>query len=167
MQPRPLGSTGLRASILGFGAGHIGGEDLPDGEAGRILNEALDLGITFFDTARSYGLSEERIGRHLSHRRGEYVLSTKGGYGVDGLADWTEQAIARGIDEALVRLRTDVIDVFHLHSCDAHVFPRTAFDERSRTPGTRGRSALRPTPGRTKPSTRPSRCRCSVRSSAR
>jgi aryl-alcohol dehydrogenase-like predicted oxidoreductase len=124
MLVRPFGATGLMVSALGFGAGHIGGGDLSEDEASRVLGTALDLGITFLDTARGYGLSEERIGRHLSHRRGELVLSTKGGYGVDGVADWTGEAVARGIDQALARMRTDVIDVFHLHSCDAGTLAR-------------------------------------------
>lgn len=124
MLTRPFGSTGLAVSVLGFGAGQVGGDDLSEDDAGRILNRALDLGITLFDTARGYGLSEERIGRHLAHRRREFVLSTKGGYGVDGVPDWTGEVIARGIDDALRRLRTDAIDVFHLHSCDADVLAR-------------------------------------------
>jgi aryl-alcohol dehydrogenase-like predicted oxidoreductase len=121
---RPFGTTGLDVSALGFGAGQIGGADVTEDDAARILGTALDLGVTFIDTARSYGLSEERIGRHLSHRRGEIVLSTKGGYGVAGVADWTGETITRGIDEALARLRTDVIDAFHLHSCDAATLAR-------------------------------------------
>jgi aryl-alcohol dehydrogenase-like predicted oxidoreductase len=124
VQTRPFGATGLVVSALGFGAGQVGGGDLTEDGAGRILNAALDLGVTLFDTARGYGASEERIGRHLAHRRRDFVLSTKGGYGVEGVPDWTGVAIARGIDEALARLRTDVIDVFHLHSCPADVLAR-------------------------------------------
>jgi aryl-alcohol dehydrogenase-like predicted oxidoreductase len=121
---RTFGTTGLTVSALGFGAGQIGGDDVSEEAAARILGTALDLGITFFDTARSYGLSEERIGRHLAHRRREIVLSTKGGYGVAGVPDWTGETITRGIDDALARLRTDVVDVFHLHSCDAATLGR-------------------------------------------
>ena len=66
---------------------------------------ALDLGLTLIDTARSYGLSEERIGRHLARRRDEFVLSTKVGYGVDGLADWTYECVLAGVDAARDRLR--------------------------------------------------------------
>jgi aryl-alcohol dehydrogenase-like predicted oxidoreductase len=124
MQLRDFGATGLRFSALGFGAGAIGGGDLSDDDAGRLLNEVVDLGVTLIDTARSYGQSEERIGRHLAHRRRDLVLSTKGGYGVDGVPDWTYDAVARGIDDALRRLRTDVIDVFHLHSCDRETLAR-------------------------------------------
>ena len=121
---RPFGSTGLQVSALGFGAGQIGGAELSEDEAAKLLHGAIDLGITFVDTARGYGLSEERIGRHLSDRRARFVLSSKGGYGVDGAADWTAEVITRGVDEALGRLRTDVIDVFHLHSCPRDVLER-------------------------------------------
>ena len=114
---RDFGATGLRVPVLGLGAGQIGEARIPEEEAGRTLNAALDLGLTLVDTARGYGLSEERIGRHLAHRRGEFILTTKVGYGVEGEADWTAACVRRGIDEALRRLRTDVIDVVLLHSC--------------------------------------------------
>src|SRR5262245_40450440 len=124
MQTRPLGQTGAEVSLLGFGAGQIGDARLPEDEVGRLLNAALDMGVSLFDTARSYGLSEERIGRHVGHRRGEFVLTTKGGYAVDGAQDWTPESVTRGIHEALVRLKTDVADVFFLHSCSKETLER-------------------------------------------
>jgi aryl-alcohol dehydrogenase-like predicted oxidoreductase len=124
METRAFGSSGLRVSVLGFGAGQIGGDELSDADAERLLAGALDFGITLIDTARSYGRAEERIGRLLAHRRRDFVLSTKGGYGVEGVGDWTYDAVARGIDEALGRLRTDAIDVFHLHSCPRDTLER-------------------------------------------
>lgn len=90
---------------------------MPEQEAASLLNAVLDIGITLIDTARSYGLSEERIGRHLKGRRSEFVLSTKVGYGVPGYQDWTGPCITAGIDQALRFLQTDVIDIAHLHSC--------------------------------------------------
>lgn len=117
MRQREFGTTGLRVSVLGLGAGQVGAEALPEAEAERLLNRTLDLGITLIDTARGYGLSEERIGRYLAHRRDEFVLSTKGGYGVEGARDWTPENIRQGIERALRLLRTDRIDLFHLHSC--------------------------------------------------
>lgn len=110
--------------MLGLGAGGIGGDDLPESVVEELLLTALDLGITLIDSARSYGLSEERIGRHLSHRRHQIVISTKGGYGVDGEPDWTGAAVTLGIEQALVAMRTDYIDVFHLHSCPKEVSMR-------------------------------------------
>lgn len=114
---RPFGATGLAVPPLGLGAGPVGDGSLDEAEAGRLLHGALDLGLSFVDTAPGYGLSEERIGRHLSGRRSSFVLSTKLGYGVPGVPDWTPECIARGVDQALSRIRTDVLDVAHLHSC--------------------------------------------------
>jgi aryl-alcohol dehydrogenase-like predicted oxidoreductase len=118
MKRKRYGSTGPVVSLLGLGAGRIGDATLDEAQVARLLNRALDLGINLIDTARGYGLSEERIGRHLAHRRAEFVLSTKIGYGIPGVADWTAAAIAAGIDAALALLRTDHIDIVHLHSCE-------------------------------------------------
>lgn len=118
---RIFGDTSLHVPILGFGAGHIGSSDLTEDHVGHLLNDAVDRGITLFDTARGYDLSEERLGRHLSWRRGEVLLSTKVGYGVEGVEDWTPECIRRGIDDALGRLQTDYIDIVHLHSRPKHV----------------------------------------------
>ncbi len=126
MLTRPFGSTGLTVSALGLGAGQIGGANLSDDHSGSLLNAALDLGITLIDTARGYGLSEERIGRHIAHRRDSFVLSSKCGYGFEGegIQDWTGPCIERGVDAALQRMRTDRIDVMHLHSCPLEVLQR-------------------------------------------
>lgn len=121
MQTRALGQTGLRASVLGFGAIPVGDPELGEAAAGAMLNRVLDAGITLIDTARSYGLAEERIGRHLAHRRGEFVLSTKVGYGVEGCHDWTHACVAKGVDAALRRMRTEHIELVHLHSCPVEV----------------------------------------------
>lgn len=121
MESRKFGQTGLQVPVLGFGAMQIGAADFSDDAACRLLNQVLDLGIGLIDSARSYGESEARIGRHIGHRRDEYILSTKVGYGIDGCADWTFECVARGIDEARDRLRTDRIDIIHLHSCPAAV----------------------------------------------
>jgi aryl-alcohol dehydrogenase-like predicted oxidoreductase len=121
---RAYGNTGLQVSLLGLGAGQIGDGQLDEAHVGQLLNEVLDLGITLIDTARGYGLSEERIGRHISHRRGEFVLSTKVGYGIDGVADWTYDCIVAGVDRALKLMRTDHIDIAHLHSCPQDTLER-------------------------------------------
>ncbi|MBI3349984.1 MAG: aldo/keto reductase [Burkholderiales bacterium] len=112
-----LGHTGLRVSALGFGAMHINDERTTEAEAGELLNQVLDLGINLVDTARGYGLSEARIGRHLAHRRADFVLSTKVGYGVDGVPDWTYDCIVHGVERALRLMKTDWLDIVHLHSC--------------------------------------------------
>ena len=117
MEQRVFGKTGLKVSVLGFGAGRIGGDELSEKEVETLLNAAADLGITLFDTARSYGKSEERIGRHLRRRRKDIILSTKVGYGIAGYDDWTFDCVKAGIDQALRLLQTDYLDIVHLHSC--------------------------------------------------
>lgn len=123
---RSCGKGSQTVSALGFGAGHIGGNQMTEQEAGTLLNRAVDLGVTFIDTARGYGMSEERIGRHLSYRRKDFVLASKCGYSVPGYADWTPESIRAGVDMALRMMRTDYLDIMLLHSC-----PRATFD----TPG--------------------------------
>jgi aryl-alcohol dehydrogenase-like predicted oxidoreductase len=117
MQTRPFGQTGLNVTPLGFGAMHLNDERVSEAEAGRLLNQVLDLGVNLIDTARGYGLSEERIGRHLAHRRQEFILSTKVGYGIEGVPDWTYACILAGVEAALTRMRCEVLDIVHLHSC--------------------------------------------------
>lgn len=117
MLKRKFGTTSLQVSTLGFGTGHIGANGVTEREAHILLDRALDLGVNFIDTARGYGLSEERIGRWLPAHRDEVVLSTKVGYGVEGAADWSAAAVTGGVEEALQTLGTDVIDVVFLHSC--------------------------------------------------
>jgi aryl-alcohol dehydrogenase-like predicted oxidoreductase len=124
MQKRPFGNTGLEVSVLGFGAGHVGGNDLSEDQAGTLLNRALDLGINLIDSAKGYDQSEARIGRHLSWRRSDFILSTKGGYGVEGAADWSYDCIVRGVEQAMRTCQTDYLDIFHLHSCPQETLER-------------------------------------------
>jgi aryl-alcohol dehydrogenase-like predicted oxidoreductase len=118
---RPFGYTGLKVTALGLGGGQIGNDQIDETTAEQFLNAVLDAGVTLIDTARGYNTSEERIGKYISHRRSEYVLSTKVGYGVDGYENWTPAIIAAGIDRALKLLKTDIIDICHLHSCPVDV----------------------------------------------
>lgn len=121
---RPFGATGLTVTVLGYGAAAAGDPALGEAAAARLLHGVLDLGVALLDTARSYGLSEERIGRHLAGRRDEIVLSTKVGYGVPGYEDWTGPCIEAGIDRACRVMRTETIDVAHLHSCPVETLRR-------------------------------------------
>jgi aryl-alcohol dehydrogenase-like predicted oxidoreductase len=121
---RPFGATGLSVTPLGFGAGHIGGANMTEQEVGTILNRAVDLGLNLIDTARGYGLSEERIGRHLSWRRKDIILVSKCGYSVPGVEDWSPQAIYEGVAMALRLMQTDYLDVMMFHSCPATTLRR-------------------------------------------
>lgn len=119
-----FGATGLQVTPLGFGAMHLNDGRVTEAEAGLLLNAVLDLGVNLIDTARGYGLSEERIGRHLAHRRQEFRLSTKVGYGIPGVPDWTGPCITAGVEAALTRLRCERLDIVHLHSCPLAILER-------------------------------------------
>jgi aryl-alcohol dehydrogenase-like predicted oxidoreductase len=127
MKTTKLGT--LEVSVIGLGCMGMSqsyGEADP-AESERTLHRALDLGITFLDTANAYGLghNEELLGRVLSKRRKEFVLATKFGIvkfadgkrGVDGRP---EQVAAR-CEESLKRLNTDYIDLYYLHRLDRNV----------------------------------------------
>ena len=128
MEKRTLGRTGLTVSRLGAGLSEIGFRLNLDqeAEASRVLNGALDGGITFLDTAACYEISEEFIGRTIAHRRDEYVLATKAGHvagGYQGEA-WTAQTVTDSIERSLRRMKTDRLDLVQLHSCDLDVLER-------------------------------------------
>lgn len=125
MEERRLGKTDLRVSRLGAGLSEIGFElTMADvGEADRVLNAALDGGITFLDTAACYDISEELIGRTIAHRRDDYTLATKCGHVAGGYngEPWTSQTIRDSIDRSLRRMKTDHLDLVQLHSCSKEV----------------------------------------------
>jgi len=108
---RILGRTGYAVSILGFGGASIGlGMTRPNRkEAVAIVNRAIDLGITYIDTASSYGDSEEKIGEVMRTRRKEVVLATK-------TLKRSKQESAKEIRESLRRLRTDYLDIIQIHA---------------------------------------------------
>lgn len=108
MEKRALGKTGLSVSVLGFGGFHL--VEITTTEASRLLNAYLDRGGNYIETAAEYGdgISETRIGRSVSKRRGEFVLATKS-------LGRTRQACAAEIDRSLGFLQTDHVDVLFLH----------------------------------------------------
>jgi aryl-alcohol dehydrogenase-like predicted oxidoreductase len=127
---RTLGHSGIEVSALGLGCWAIGGPFWLEGKAdgwGDVDDEesvrALDLGVTFFDTADVYGTghSEEVLGRALAGRRHEAVISTKFGYTFDtetkraSGTDASTAYVRRACEASLRRLGTDHIDVYNLH----------------------------------------------------
>ena len=120
---RPLGGTGMDVTSLAYGAmelrGAPNGPDVSDADAGRILNSVLDAGVNFIDTSIDYGLSEERIGNSIAHRRGEYFLASKCGcvpnapQGSDHVH--TAQNIRAGVENSLRLLKTDYLDLVQFH----------------------------------------------------
>lgn len=103
---------------IALGGGPLG--SLSSEDAARLLAFALERGVTLVDTAPSYGASEERIGE-FAESRPELRVSTKVGYAVPGVEDWTSRCIHDGVEQARRRLRRDVLDVVHLHSCPLEV----------------------------------------------
>ena len=114
----------LASKILGLGCGAIGANDCTEDTAAHVVAIALEAGVRLFDAAPSYGYAEERLGRYLKPRRKEIWLSTKLGYGVPGVDEWTGPCITAGIELALRRLHTDYLDIALLHSCSREVLLR-------------------------------------------
>lgn len=113
-------------SAIGLGCMNLSHAYLPRPEpaaAEQLLLHALDAGVTLFDTAALYGFgaNEDLIGRAIMHRRDCFVLASKCGLGeINGRRglDASPRTIARTLEEALVRLRTDHIDLYYLHRVD-------------------------------------------------
>ena len=107
---RSLGRTGLKVPIIGFGSGSRFLMYQKDEDAWEALNRAIDLGITYIDTAHAYGngKSEERVGHVMATRRKEVVLATK-------IPGRTADQARRQIELSLKRLQTDHLDVLHIH----------------------------------------------------
>ncbi len=126
---RPLGSQGLEVSALGLGCmGMSQSYGVPDDrESVAVLHRALELGVTFFDTAEAYGpfTNEELLGRALHGRRDQIVLATKFGFRFEGNrltgTDSRPDHIREVVEASLRRLRTDRIDLLYQHRVDAAV----------------------------------------------
>jgi L-galactose dehydrogenase len=119
---RTLGNTGLSVSRLGFGAATLGDEyGVTDPSEGhRAVRHAIDRGINIIDTAPYYGrtLSETRLGEALEGVRDKVLIATKcARYDKAGF-DFTAERVTRSIDESLQRLRTDYVDIFHIHDVE-------------------------------------------------
>jgi len=129
MEQRRLGTHGPTVSVLGLGCMGMSQSYGPADEDESIatLHRALDLGITFFDTANAYGQghNERLIGPVLRARRDEVVIATK--FGIAGrrdgkmLVDGSPEAARRCCDESLERLGVDTIDLYYLHRVDKTV----------------------------------------------
>ena len=107
---RPLGRSGIEVSMLGFGGGHIAREGMSESDSVRLLQTAIDHGVTFLDNAWEYasGEAERRMGLGISGRRDQVVLMTK----VCGRDKATAES---QLHESLHRLKTDYLDVWQFH----------------------------------------------------
>ncbi len=139
MEHRQLGRSGLRVSLLSFGAmtvgeaasGFMAGVTSSEAEARRVLDRALDAGMDTIDTANVYseGASEEFLGRWLEGKRDRVVLATKCRFPTRGTVataaphehGLSRKAILKACDDSLRRLRTDRIDLYQTHMQDRSV----------------------------------------------
>ena len=114
--------------MLGYGAMELRGapraRDISDGQAETILRAALDAGINYLDTSIDYGLSEERIGRYIAHRRDNYYLASKCGClvgappaprGERSPHIFSRENVIAGVEQSLRRMKTDYLDVVQFH----------------------------------------------------
>ena len=132
MEYRSLGRSGIKVSVLSFGAGTFGGGneffrawgETGVEEARRLVEICLDAGVNLFDTADVYsnGLSEEILGKAVSGKRQQLLLSTKAtfrmGEGPNNLGS-SRHHLVRALEGSLRRLGTDYVDIYHMHGFDA------------------------------------------------
>ncbi len=133
MEYRNLGTSGLKVSALGLGTNSFG-RRADEQHSPRVIDQALDLGVNFLDTANMYGprLSEEIIGKALKSKREQVLIATKFGRSMgDGPNDRgaSRSHIVEQLEGSLSRLNTDYIDLYQLHSPD----PNTPIEETLRT----------------------------------
>lgn len=133
MKHRVLGRSGPTVSAIGLGCMSIGIADVytssvhDDDAAVALIHRALDLGITFFDTADIYGVSEIQVGKALRGRRAGVILATKFGFvltdrpGVERVLNGSPEYVRRACDTSLKRLGLDYIDLYYLHRVDPSV----------------------------------------------
>lgn len=125
MRYRALGSSGLTVSVVGLGCNAFGSR-IDEQQTRAVVDAAFDHGITFFDTADTYGLgaSEELLGRALGTRRDDVVVATKFGMDMQGHngPDWEARSsrryVRRAVEASLRRLGTDHIDLYQIHQLD-------------------------------------------------
>ncbi|HKO61824.1 MAG TPA: aldo/keto reductase [Pyrinomonadaceae bacterium] len=127
MKTRKLGS--LEVSELGFGnmglsGGHYG-PGVSKAQGIRVIREAFERGVSFFDTAEVYGpyVNEELVGEALAPVRDKVAIATKFGFKIDGTngLDSRRERIRKVVEESLKRLRTDRIDLYYQHRVDPNV----------------------------------------------
>ena len=129
MQYRTLGNTGAKVSVIGLGANNFGGRN-DEASSFRVLDQALDLGVNFIDTADYYnfGESEKVIGKWLKGRRNSVILATKFEMALDDSPHnhgASRYHMFNAVEDSLRRLQTDHIDLYQVHWPD----PNTPIEE--------------------------------------
>ncbi|HVL41209.1 MAG TPA: aldo/keto reductase [Brevundimonas sp.] len=135
MKTRTLGRSGPEVSAIGLGCMGMAafyGQASDEGQATAVIHRALDLGVTFFDTAEMYGphTNEIQVGKALADRRDRAFVATKFGIGYNAdrtalTVDGSPANVRRAIDGSLKRLGMDHVDLYYLHRVD----PNTPIEE--------------------------------------
>jgi aryl-alcohol dehydrogenase-like predicted oxidoreductase len=133
MEKRTLGKSGLEVSAIGLGCMGMSfsyGPPRDEGEMIALIRKAVELGVTFFDTAEVYGpfTNEDLVGKALEPVRNKVVIATKFGFKLEsGTGPGTHEVnsepanIKKAVEGSLKRLRTDVIDLLYQHRVDPNV----------------------------------------------
>ena len=104
-----LGKTGIEVGMLGIGSSPLGKPEVSQQEVDRVIAAAIDEGVNYLDTAPIYEMAERRLGRALKGRRGHFVLVGK-------VEATSKQDATWQLEESLLKLKTDYLDVVHLHN---------------------------------------------------
>lgn len=125
MEKRKLGQSSIEVSVVGVGCNNFGRRIHDVATARAVVDRAIDLGITLFDTADVYGngTSESFLGETIGKRRSQVAIATKFGWGSPSGA--SRRTIAHTVEASLKRLRTDYIDLYQVHYPD----PNTPIEE--------------------------------------
>ena len=131
MNRRPLGSTGLKVSEIGFGAWQLCNSDswggMDERTALRLIDAAIDGGINLFDTAPNYAASksERVLGKALESKRDSVILVSKFGHTPEGQISFAVDWFWESLESSLDRLRTDYLDVLLLHNPPSEIYAGT------------------------------------------
>ena len=122
MEYRTLGKSGLKVSEIGLGSNNFGARADEETSA-NVINQALEMGINFIDTAEMYarGQSEEIIGKTIKGKRPQLIIATKFGHPMNAGANQhggSRQYLLKALDASLKRLNTDYIDLYYIHAPD-------------------------------------------------
>ena len=125
LEKSSLGRSNFNVTRLSYGAmelrGAPNGPNIDENQAGSLLNQILDLGINFIDTSIDFGISESLIGKYISDRRSEFYLASKCACSVlpEAIAEarhvYTKANIIAGVEQSLIRMKTDYLDVIQFH----------------------------------------------------
>ncbi|MES2181523.1 MAG: aldo/keto reductase [Pseudomonadota bacterium] len=131
MQKRTLGKSGLEISAIGLGCmgmswGYGQSSETDENEMIKLMHKAVDLGVTFFDTAEIYGpfANEELVGKALAPFKGKVSIATKFGLKNENgqqLQDSSPKFIRQSVEGSLKRLNIDAIDLYYQHRVDPNV----------------------------------------------